>query len=645
MANGNYKVSLGVDLRVSEIRERINQYNSNSNNAKLRLGIKLDTKGLAEQIKAIKYKTPITVAMKLDTKNVQTQINNIKKQIQQLGNIKINLGGVGVAGSGKQDIQTVRIARSVNDVTRAYRELLSIQNRMGSKQQAVAKLDTTKNKQEIAELSNQIDLLARKYQRIHQLFSGQFSTAQIDTLNRNFEITAEKLSVIKSKALDAKASLNQMSGGGTRAGTNNAASGVTRTVNELTTAYNNLRNISRNIGSIKIKLSSGLNTSKDAKQIQVIEAQLQSLTAQYHKTVAKIKGKGDLSATQWQTIQHQIDNTKMKLDQLSAKVVDAKNKLANNIKLKLSGGTFANDISNIQAKFNGLSIKSDTLRAGIDRVKLAIKDMQTAANSGSVDALTSAYQRYQVTLKSVENQLRINKNIEQQANAAEALKQSRNSFLLETNNWLQKNSAAAAEFGGRIRELQAQVNNCDKTSLARLRAEFSNVKQEAALAGKTAQTFGDRLRMQFQRYSAYFSVASVIMYSVQALRSMFEQVKAIDSAMVELKKVTNETNESYNKFLTNAAKRSKEIGTTIDGLVQSTAGFARLGYGFGESQKLAEVANIYAVVGDEVEGVEGATKSLISTMAAFKEQQSEIANEDFAMDIIDKFNEIGKLIA
>ena len=164
-------------------------------------------------------------------------------------------------------------------------------------------------------------------------------------------------------------------------------------------------------------------------------------------------------------------------------------------------------------------------------------------------------------------------------------------------------------------------------------------------AGKKTKTFGDSLKQQLAKYSSYFSVASLFMYAEQGLRSMFEQVKLIDSAMTELKKVTNETDATYKEFLTNAATRSREIGTTIDGLVSSTADFARLGYGFKDAQGLAEVANIYAVVGDEIEGVEGATESLISTMAAFKDEMNGMSNTDFAMSIIDKFNEIGNNFA
>jgi TP901 family phage tail tape measure protein len=112
--------------------------------------------------------------------------------------------------------------------------------------------------------------------------------------------------------------------------------------------------------------------------------------------------------------------------------------------------------------------------------------------------------------------------------------------------------------------------------------------------------------------------------------------------MTELKKVTDETADSYAKFLKNSRTESKNIGTTISDLISSTADFARLGYSFNESQGLAKVANIYAVVGDEISGIDEATKSLISTMAAFKGEMTDtMSQSEFAMSIIDKFNAIG----
>ena len=277
-----------------------------------------------------------------------------------------------------------------------------------------------------------------------------------------------------------------------------------------------------------------------------------------------------------------------------------------------------------------------------------IMSQSNATDEQKIDAmnrLIAANEQYQNTLATIKNLLAEQSRVERDANNTSNLEQEKKNFALQMQIWLSQNTAAAKQFGDRIEVIQSQLKSCNSQQLDGLKGEFREITQEAKLAGKTGQTFLNGLKGQFSKYSQYFSVASLFMYVEQGLRSMFEQVKLIDSAMTELKKVTNETDAAYNEFLKNAATRSREIGTTIDGLVSSTADFARLGYGFEDAQGLAEVANIYAVVGDEIEGVEGATESLISTMAAFKNEMNGMSNTDFAMSIIDKFNEIGNNFA
>lgn len=109
--------------------------------------------------------------------------------------------------------------------------------------------------------------------------------------------------------------------------------------------------------------------------------------------------------------------------------------------------------------------------------------------------------------------------------------------------------------------------------------------------------------------------------------------------MTELKKVTNETDSVYSSFLSNASKRSVELGTTITDYVNSTSSFARLGYSMSEAKELAEVANVYSVVGDEISSIDEASSSVISTLKAFGIQASD------AMSIVDKFNEVGNRFA
>ena len=55
-----------------------------------------------------------------------------------------------------------------------------------------------------------------------------------------------------------------------------------------------------------------------------------------------------------------------------------------------------------------------------------------------------------------------------------------------------------------------------------------------------------------------------------------QYIREIDSALTELKKVTDETEESYDRFLDTAAKTADKVGSTIKEIVSSTADWARL---------------------------------------------------------------------
>ena len=60
------------------------------------------------------------------------------------------------------------------------------------------------------------------------------------------------------------------------------------------------------------------------------------------------------------------------------------------------------------------------------------------------------------------------------------------------------------------------------------------------------------------------------------LKRGIQYVKEIDSALTELKKVTDETEATYDRFLNTAAKTADKVGSTIKDVVSSTADWARL---------------------------------------------------------------------
>ena len=127
--------------------------------------------------------------------------------------------------------------------------------------------------------------------------------------------------------------------------------------------------------------------------------------------------------------------------------------------------------------------------------------------------------------------------------------------------------------------------------------------------------------------------------AIQALKTGFNAVKDIDLAMTELKKVTDETDQSYNQFLKDASTVSNSIGSTISDFTEATSTFARLGYSMEESASMAEAAIIYKNVADGLDSVEESSQSIISTMAAFGIESNDV------MSIVDRFNAVGKHIA
>ena len=126
---------------------------------------------------------------------------------------------------------------------------------------------------------------------------------------------------------------------------------------------------------------------------------------------------------------------------------------------------------------------------------------------------------------------------------------------------------------------------------------------------------------------------------IRYLRQGFNEVLEIDTAMTELKKVTDETSVAYKNFLDSAYTSAKKLGSTMKEFTEATADFARLGYSIEDASMLAEAANVYMNVGDGIEDVGTASESIISTMKAFN------IEAEGSMGIVDRFNEVGNNFA
>lgn len=185
--------------------------------------------------------------------------------------------------------------------------------------------------------------------------------------------------------------------------------------------------------------------------------------------------------------------------------------------------------------------------------------------------------------------------------------------------------------------MSQRVTNADQLKVARKRLnEFSS---EVRSAGKNTLSLGDHFKRTFKYFAMYFGASRIIYESIAAIRTMITNVAQLDSAMVELRKVSDATDLQYKEYFDRTKTSAVELGTTMHDLINATADFARLGYNLDQAESLAKTATVYQRVGDDVENIDQATQSIISTMKAFN-----IDAED-SMTIVDKFNEVGNNFA
>lgn len=90
-------------------------------------------------------------------------------------------------------------------------------------------------------------------------------------------------------------------------------------------------------------------------------------------------------------------------------------------------------------------------------------------------------------------------------------------------------------------------------------------------------SFGDKLKSEISNLTSFFSATSIILSTIGHLKNGFSELVALDDAMVELKKVTDETSESYKNFYYQANDMAKDLGATTEEIISQTAAWGQLG--------------------------------------------------------------------
>lgn len=251
------------------------------------------------------------------------------------------------------------------------------------------------------------------------------------------------------------------------------------------------------------------------------------------------------------------------------------------------------------------------------------------------DDLIKNYERYARLVKTINNDLDVSKN------TGEFLTDYSKSHTLDSKmeTWLKKNTKAAKEYGDEVRNLQQTLrkNGLTDAEFDITQKRWKEIDADAALKGLKGKTVWDQIKETGAKMVGLVSTAEIIDTAVRGFKEMYQAVYDIDTAMTNLKKVTNESESAYASFLDRSATSAQDLGRTVSSLVEQTASWSKLGYSLPEAEELSKLSSIYANVAEVSD--ETAVSDIVTALKAYGLETQE------ASRVVDSLNDLGNKFA
>ena len=297
-----------------------------------------------------------------------------------------------------------------------------------------------------------------------------------------------------------------------------------------------------------------------------------------------------------------------------------------------SRNALENDLKTIQKSVEKANTASgSSVNMSALQKEVAARRQITIETEKTIAAAKQMQQATEATAKATQDSAKAKKNDTAESTRMMNIEMQMGNYAKKYGDNISKNITLQAKFN----DLMGKVQRGD-IGAQEAAKEWAAYRLECRKAGVEVETLGQKLNKLFGESFKQRAKFLISTSALAAARQAVRDVKEIDSAMTELRKVTDETADTYNKFMVNAGSRAKDIGATMSDVIKSTADFARLGYDIKDASKLADAAIVLKNVGDGITDIDDASEKIISVVKAFPEFEGN------AMSVVDKMNEVGK---
>lgn len=596
------KIILKTAIEKAETEKEIDAVVAKINKKTVKMGVEVDAKSV-NSILAAQQKIAST----------QAKLNS---QMQEYRNIAKDIG----ITLNKDTWNAFNHAVSSGDFTKANEILRSAKKQIEEYNAAVKKMnaDTSVSRSVssiVEQFSKLKDVSAETQKRVNLL---KANLAQFE----NADNTQKKLSAYKRLQTMIESLNAELKNLGSAEKTQSGDLGIKKKIEDARSS----------LEIFKIKYDSigdSAAAQKVTKAITELDAALEKVDAD--ATGGKLK-------KQWDSVSIAVDNAKRAVSEYNA-TYGVKSENLNLLSgISSQADSLFASVSNSGMSGSGIDALKEKLRLAADEAKALKAELDKTATTDQnyqslIDRIAALNKQFQQTKKDAKVFEDVNA-IEQFRTSIEKARQKVAEYD-KTYSAIKGNPALVQN----LNDLKAKLEAVSTPSQFKAwNTEFEQFNTKVKEAGLHTQSLGDKLKTAFKNFASFFSASRLMYQAFSELKQMISNVKDLDAAMINLKKVTDETDASYDRFLTRATAKAKELGTTVVDLVDATTNFSRLGFSLSEAEELGQLATIYANVGD-LSSIDDATNSMISTMKGFG------IEAENASAILDKFNEVGNNFA
>lgn len=203
------------------------------------------------------------------------------------------------------------------------------------------------------------------------------------------------------------------------------------------------------------------------------------------------------------------------------------------------------------------------------------------------------------------------------------------------NSAITKESKEALD--GLIAKIQG-VGNVYRETGEEIRRELNRIEVEERELGNLGDDWITSIKKGMSSFTTWVSATSIVMASISEVKKMVENVKQLDSSLVELRKVSNLTTSELKSLTKKAYDLGDTVAKTGTQVIDAITTFKRAGYDIKESTDFAQIALQMVNVSEGINDAADSAQYLISVMKGYKDDSA-----DFARHILDAVNEVDTL--